>query len=96
MNAFTAARDFLLQHRADYEKAYKGFRWPVLDEFNWALDHFDKMAEGNDTEALRIVGEDGRHESRTFAQMARRSSQVANFLRGLGVRRGDRVLLMLA
>ena len=95
MNAFTEARDFLLRHRADYAAAYQGFRWPALDEFNWAIDHFDAMAKGNDAEALRIVGEDGRHESRTFEEVSRRSSQVANFLRRLGVQRGDRVLLML-
>ena len=31
----------------------------------------------------------------TYAELAARSAQVANWLRGLGVRRGDRVLLML-
>jgi acetyl-CoA synthetase len=95
MTTFTAARDFLLQHRADYDTACRDFRWPVLEEFNWAIDYFDEMAQGNEAEALRVVGEDGRHESRTFQEISRRSSQVANFLHGLGVRRGDRVLLML-
>ena len=95
MNAFTAARDFLLQHRSDYDTAYRDFRWPELELFNWAIDHFDAMAQGNDAEALRVVGEDGRQESRTFHQLAQRSSQVANYLRALGVKRGDRVLLML-
>jgi acetyl-CoA synthetase len=95
MTTFTAARDFLLRHRADYDTACRDFRWPVLEEFNWAIDYFDEMAQGNEAEALRVVGEDGRHESRTFQEISRRSSQVANFLHGLGVRRGDRVLLML-
>jgi len=27
--AFLAARDFLLAHRQDYERACLGFRWPV-------------------------------------------------------------------
>ena len=31
----------------------------------------------------------------TFAQMARKSNQVANWLRSLGVKRGDRILLPL-
>ena len=45
--------------------------------------------------ALRVVGDDGSDEAVSYAAMAARSSQVANWLRGLGVRRGDRVLLML-
>jgi acetyl-CoA synthetase len=93
--AFLEARDFLLQHRDDYATAYRDFRWPVLDQFNWALDHFDAMARGNDATALHIVAEDGTESKRSFREMAERSSQVANHLRALGVERGDRILLML-
>ena len=93
--AFAEARAFLLAHRTDYARAYEGFAWPQLDEFNWALDWFDRVARGNDAPALWIVEEDGRQEKLSFAQLAARSNQVANWLRGLGVKRGDRVLLML-
>ncbi|KQP21080.1 AMP-binding protein [Pseudorhodoferax sp. Leaf265] len=93
--AFLEARDFLLAHRTDYERAVRDFAWPRLTHFNWALDHFDTMAEGNDAPALWIVEEDGREEQCSFAQMSRRSSSVANWLRGHGVQRGDRILLML-
>ncbi|MGI5324257.1 AMP-binding protein [Actinomadura nitritigenes] len=92
---FRAARDFLLAHRDDYATAYEKFRWPVLTGFNWALDWFDKIAEGNDAPALWIVQEDGAEERYSFAQLARRSNQVANMLRAAGVRRGDRIVLML-
>ncbi|QIL83513.1 AMP-binding protein [Diaphorobacter sp. HDW4A] len=94
-DAFIAARDFLQRHRTDYDRAYQEFRWPVLGEFNWALDYFDHMARGNEATALHIVEEDGSQTRRSFAEMSERSSQVANWLRGLGVKRGDRVLLML-
>jgi len=92
---FVAARDFLLRHREDYAAAYGGFRWPEVSEFNWALDYFDDVAEGNDRPALQIVFEDGRRETWSFDELRERSNQVANWLRRLGVRRGDRVLLML-
>ena len=93
--AFTRARDFLLAHRTDYDTAYRDFRWPQLTEFNWALDHFDPLARGNDSTALHIVEEDGRETRRSFASLSARSDQVANWLRAQGVERGDRVLLML-
>ncbi len=92
---FLAARDLLLRHRSDLEAARREFRWPVLDRFNWALDYFDRMAAGNEAPALRFVGPGDADASVSFAEIGRRSNQVANFLRGLGVRRGDRVLLLL-
>lgn len=93
--AFLKARDFLLAHRTDYTTAYNGFQWPQLTEFNWALDHFDVMAKGNDKPALWIVEEDGTEHKISFAQMSARSNQVANWLKAQGVKRGDRILMML-
>jgi acetyl-CoA synthetase len=92
---FLMARDFLLRHRSDPVTAYREFRWPKLDRFNWALDYFDVMAAGNDHTALHVV--DGEGERRlSFAELAAKSSRLANFLRRHGVARGDRVLLMLS
>src|SRR5262245_39762755 len=93
--AFVAARDFCLQHRADYETSLRDFSWPRLEHFNWALDYFDAIAAGNDSPALHVVNEDGTEQIRSFSSMSIRSSQVANFLRECGVRRGDCVLVML-
>jgi acetyl-CoA synthetase len=94
--ALRAVRDLLLTHRSDYAAAVADFAWPVLDEFNWALDWFDVIAaEHPDRLALRVTGDDGSDEAIGYGAMAVRSSQVANWLRGLGVRRGDHVLLML-
>ncbi|MFC5182782.1 AMP-binding protein [Actinomadura harenae] len=92
---FRAARDFLLAHREDYQAAREKFRWPVLTGFNWALDWFDRIADENDRTALWIVEEDGSEAKFSFAEMAERSARVANWLRASGVRRGDRVVVML-
>jgi acetyl-CoA synthetase len=91
MSDFRAARDFLLQ--ADYATARREFRWPELGEFNWALDWFDGVlaAETPDRVALKITGK----VAYTFAELSTRSNRVANWLREQGVRRGDRILLML-
>ncbi len=92
---FRSARDLLLANRSEYDTAYQEFVWPEFDRFNWALDWFDTIAQGNDHPALWIVEEDGRETKRTFAEMAEQSNRVANWLRSQGVRRGDRVILML-
>ncbi|MGH9186562.1 MAG: AMP-binding protein [Acidimicrobiales bacterium] len=98
VDEFCAARDLLLHHRTDYDAARAEFIWPRLDEFNWALDWFDGVLAAGSAggrEALRVVDEDGTVESRTFADLAAQSNRVANWLRSLGVDRGDHVLIML-
>jgi acetyl-CoA synthetase len=94
--AFCAAREFLLDHREDYDAAYREFRWPQLDKFNWALDYFDTYARGNDKPALWIIDEHGPEIKLSFAEMSRRSNQVANFFRDEGIRRGDRIVVQLS
>ena len=62
--AFKAARDFLFDNRTNYPAAHADFRWPKLDNFNYALDWFDNMGAvvryngdfGADG-ALALVGE---------------------------------------
>jgi len=92
---FRRARDFLVQHREDLDTAYRDFRWPVLDRFNWALDWFDVQAEGNGRTALHIVEEYGAEVKISYAELAERSNRVATYFRRHGVDRGDRILMML-
>ena len=93
--AFREARDFLLAQRGRHDAAVAGFRWPQLQHFNWALDWFDVLARDNPAIALWVVNEDGSEQRLSFAQMAERSNRVAHWLRSRGVKRGDRMLLML-
>jgi acetyl-CoA synthetase len=93
--AFLSARDFLLAHRADYHTAYRDFRWPKLNKFNWALDYFDAYARENDKPALWMVDDSGSEIKLSFAELSLRSNQVANFLREQGVGRGDRIVVQL-
>jgi len=93
--AFIEARDFLVKHREDYDTAYRDFRWPELKEFNWALDYFDGIAKDNSRLALWVIDEAGNENKVTYAELSARSNRAANWLRQQGVKRGDRVLLML-
>ncbi len=94
-DTFARAREFLIAKRTDYDAAYAGFSWPRPERFNWALDWFDVYAGGNERTALWIVDEAGREINRSFAELSRRSSQLAAFLKARGVSRGDRILVML-
>jgi acetyl-CoA synthetase len=93
--AFRAARDLLQDLRDDYDSAVGRFSWPELTEFNWATDWFDVIAAQHpDRLALRVLSETSDTQL-SYREMAVRSTQLAGWLHGLGVRRGDRVLLML-
>jgi acetyl-CoA synthetase len=94
--SYRAARDQLLLLRGQPERAVAEFSWPdVGDRFNWAIDWFDVIADGNDAAALVIVEEDGTSATCSYAEMSRRSGQVASWLAAHGVGTGDAVLLML-
>ena len=95
---FRAARDRMLDLRTDYEAARTEFQWPRFEHFNFALDWFDQIAADPakaGKPALVIVEQDGSATRRSYADLSRRSAQVANWLRGQGVRRGDRMIIML-
>ena len=93
--AFITARDQLLRLRADLSAAQRDFRWPEPEFFNWALDYFDVIASGNGRPALRVVDDALGDQTLSFAELSRRSSQVANFLAAEAIGRGDRILIML-
>jgi len=95
---FRSARDLLLAARTDYDKAIRAYDPPRMQEFNWALDWFDRVAADATTGArvaLKLVEADGTSLSVTYAEMSARSSQVASWLSSLGAVKGDRLLLML-
>ncbi len=95
---FRAARDHLVEAQEDWSRAREEFRWPRFSHFNFGFDWFDQLAADParaDQDALVIVEQDGSRLSRTFAQLSADSNRVANWLRGIGVVRGDRILLIL-
>jgi acetyl-CoA synthetase len=94
--AIREVRDFLLEHRLDYDGTIAGFTWPQLAEFNFALEWFDVVAaEHPDRAAVTIVSADLLDQSWSYAELSRRSDQVANWLRMLGLGRGSNLIVML-
>ncbi|MBU4464321.1 MAG: AMP-binding protein [Actinobacteria bacterium] len=94
--AVREARDFLFAHATDYRGAVEGFSWPQATHFNFALEWFDVVAgEHPDRSAVTIVSADLTARSWSYGDLSVRSDQVANWLRSLGVSRGDHLIVML-
>lgn len=95
-HAIRQMRDFLFANATDYDAARAGFAWPQVDEFNFALEWFDVIAAENpDRAAVQIVEADLSVQSWSYGELSARSDQVAAWLTGLGIRRGDHVIVML-
>ena len=95
LKAFLEARDFLVKHRTDYATAYRDFTLAQTDPLQLGAGLVRRHGAGNERPALWVVDEDGSETKLSFAEMSERSNRVANFLRAIGVKRGDRILLML-
>ena len=94
--AIRGMRDLLFTHATDYDAARREFAWPDLTAFNFALEWFDVVAgENPDRPAVQIVEADLSLRSWTYGELSARSDQVAAWLRGLGIGRGDHVIVML-
>ncbi len=71
-------------------------RFKDPDRFNFAFDVVDGLARRKpDKLAMLHVDRSKVERYFTFADMSRYSSKAANYFRALGIRRGDRVLLIL-
>lgn len=84
---------------ADAQKHYsKDGLWKLFDgrreRFNIAHECIDRHVDG-DNVAVRVAHASGADEVITFEEISRRSSQVAHFLIGKGIGKGDRVAVMI-
>ncbi len=66
------------------------------EKYNFAYDTVDRLAE-KCPDKLAMLWLSKNHEERrfTFSDMSRYSSKTANFFQSLGIKRGDRVMLVL-
>lgn len=96
----------LAPNLTDYQKACKNFLWKnYYQELAWfpggklnaaynAVDRHLTTWRKNKV-ALYWEAEDGSEKKLTFEDLAEKSSQFGNFLRKIGVKRGDRVFIFL-
>src|SRR5437868_10648616 len=79
----------------DYEAERRSFHLEVPEYFNFATDVIGKWASDPNKLAMLWVGQDGERRQLTFAHFAEYSSRAANAFAKLGIKKGDRVLVML-
>jgi acyl-coenzyme A synthetase/AMP-(fatty) acid ligase len=79
----------------DYAATYGAFRWNIPSHFNFGGDVVDVWAQDLSKLALIWCDEQNRERRFTFAEISALSNRFANLLQGLGIMRGDRVLVML-
>ena len=96
----------LAPNLADYDKVYKDFDWEkVYGELEWFEDHKINAAYNavdrhlkthrKNKVALFFEDEKGDKQKYTFEELANISSKIGNYLKTLGVDRGDRVFIFL-
>ena len=79
----------------DYEAERRSFHLDVPEYFNFVIDVINKWASDPNKLAMLWVGPDGEERRLTFAYFAERSNRAANAFSKLGIKKGDRILIML-
>ncbi|PLS87687.1 MAG: acyl-CoA synthetase [Actinobacteria bacterium] len=77
----------------NYESTYARFDWGTPERFNFGRDVID--AWPSDRPAMIWVGANGEERRLTFGDFARLSNKFAGVARDLGVKKGDRVMVLM-
>ena len=81
---------------ASLKDAQENYRINCPPDFNFAYDVIDVLGrEKPGKRALVWLGSDGTEKTFTFGDLSRESDRAANYLYSMGIRKGDRVLLVL-
>lgn len=79
-----------------YEDFRENFKVNVPENFNFAYDVVDVLAaEKPDSRALLWVNDHGGRRELSFKEMSEYSNQAANMFSSLGIKKGDKVMLIL-
>ncbi|MDG6219872.1 MAG: AMP-binding protein [Candidatus Thermoplasmatota archaeon] len=80
----------------DYDKEYAEFKWNIPENFNFAWDVVDKWAEDRTKLAMISVDNDGKSpQYHSFWDLKVESNRFANMLRDMGLKKGDKLFIML-
>ncbi|MBR2614231.1 MAG: AMP-binding protein [Clostridia bacterium] len=72
------------------------FKITCPDDFNFAYDVMDRLGKEKPNKlALHWVSNNGEEKKFTFADMMKLSNKCANYLKSIGIKKGDKVLIVL-
>ena len=78
-----------------YEEIYRNYRWQVPERFNIAVACCRRHARDRSRLCLYWEDESGATSAWTYWDLQSRANQLANALAALGVKRGDRIAIIL-
>jgi len=84
----------MLKRGETYEEVYAALKWDIPRSYNMAFDVCDRHA-GESKTALIYFDERGREHRYTFTEIRDSANKLANALTALGIRRGERVAILL-
>ena len=91
LNKFLKKEEF-----SSYEDFMQGFKVQVPDDFNFGYDVVDAWAKSvPEKEALLWANDKGEVKHVTYGALKNISDQCAAFFQGIGIEKGDRVMLIL-
>ena len=98
--AATDDKDRIWHQFIDVEENEKGtpvsIRFKNTERFNLAFDVVDALAKREPEKlAMLHISKDGTERKITFENMRKESARCANYFKSLGIRKGDRVMLIL-
>ena len=88
-------QDFIIPTEAE-NGSIQAIAFQNEEKFNFAFDVVDELARRKPEKlAMLHVAQDGTEHRFTFEDIRKESSRAANYFKSLGIRRGDRVMLVL-
>ncbi|MDL2258072.1 AMP-binding protein [Eubacteriales bacterium OttesenSCG-928-K08] len=87
---------FIKADTSSYEAFHKTFKITALEDFNYGFDVLDELSKTcPNSLALLYTNPAGEEKRFTFEQMSKNSNRAANYFKGLGIKKGDRVMLIM-
>lgn len=84
-----------MKNKKDFDEIYSVFQWDIPHEYNIASDVCDRHSENENSLAMLFEDEHGNVTEYTFQEFSIWSNRLSNALNRFGIKKGDRVAILL-